>query len=221
MNPDRGHATLQLPFTASDLLSLNHRGASIGAVQAKAHKTKHIRETVFWLLKRAKLPLGVGHLTVQLHYRPATRRVRDQDNLAATAKPIYDAFIVGRSAGINPKTKRRIAAHVGYGMVADDDAEYFAKPLPIIHPVQRGQCEALWLEVFWAETKPLDPLAQDFVDLARLAITGAGDEQIRALLTRAARRHHGAHPALTEALDRFPTAAADTASAAPQRTNGC
>lgn len=116
--------TLTLPWAAPPL-SMNDRGASHGAVFAKAREVTEIRNRVLLLAHAALLPKNVGHAVVELHYRPRDNRRRDTDNLTATAKPIYDGL-------------------VDYGLVPDDVPRHMAKNEPVIH--QRGQ-PAMWLEI--------------------------------------------------------------------------
>lgn len=106
---------------------------------AKARTVAKIRATTQILARAAQLPRGVAHVTVHLHYRPRDNRRRDTDNLVATLKPICDALAAG-----TPK-------HPGYGMVPDDIPRYMGKPEPVIHPAERGQRGALWLEITWTE----------------------------------------------------------------------
>lgn len=129
-------ALVKLPWT-SPPLSLNDRGNSRGAMFVKAKKVREIREQTLFLARAARLPRGVEHVTVQLHYRPRDNRRRDTDNLVATLKPICDGL-----AGGKPTTP-------GYGMVPDDVPAFMAKPEPIIHAAERGKTGALWLEITW------------------------------------------------------------------------
>lgn len=132
-------AVLALPYRRPPL-SLNDRPpATKGAVYARAAKIAELRRAVYALAHAANLPRGLPHVTVQLHYRPRDNRVRDADNLVATAKPCYDAL-----AGGSRKTP-------GYGLVADDDPTRMTKPTPVIHPAEKGQPGALWLEITWGD----------------------------------------------------------------------
>ncbi|MEU7631741.1 hypothetical protein AB0C34_17385 [Nocardia sp. NPDC049220] len=215
-----GRASIEIPITPADLLSLNDRGASKQAALHKAAKVAHLRDTVFTLLKQARLPRGVGFVRVQLHYQPETNRIRDDDNLAATAKPIYDAFTPHRDAKATKKGGKLhvVAARVGYGMVPDDDPAYIDKPPPIIHPVQRGARARLWLEITWGPVKP-PTAAQAFTSetlaLARLALTG-DTTAVRTYLARSADRHRIWYPELTSQLTALLTETASTRS--PLRT---
>ncbi|MGW1740466.1 hypothetical protein ACWCPQ_16840 [Nocardia sp. NPDC001965] len=151
------HAVLPLPYVTPPL-SLNDSGATRGAMFAKARKRKKVREDVCRLAALAYLPRDVAHVTVQLHYRPATNHRRDTDNLVATLKPAADALAAGRPARTTGNG-RKIPALVGYGMVPDDTPQWMSKPEPIIHRAEPGKAGRLWLEITWtdnpaAETVP-------------------------------------------------------------------
>ncbi|RBO87055.1 RusA family crossover junction endodeoxyribonuclease [Nocardia puris] len=130
---------IDLPWTRPPL-SMNDRGFTRGAALAKARIVREVRQTTHTLATAARLPRGVAHVTVQLHYRPRDNGRRDTDNLVATLKPICDALAAGT------------AKHPGYGMVPDDIPRWMAKPEPIIHPpAAKGLPGALWLEVTWKD----------------------------------------------------------------------
>ncbi|OZC80223.1 hypothetical protein CH274_13390 [Rhodococcus sp. 06-418-5] len=116
---------MKLPW-ARPPLSLNDSGASAGAMYAKARTIREIRQTVAWLAKAAKLPTGVPHAVVEVHYRPADRGRRDSDNVAATAKPIYDSLAQD------------------HGLVADDIPELMSKPEVVLH---KSGNPGMWLEI--------------------------------------------------------------------------
>ncbi|MFE3060673.1 hypothetical protein [Nocardia sp. NPDC059239] len=140
-------AVLELPWTAPPL-TLNQRRATKGAMFAHARRVAEVRGTVHRLAQAARLPRGLDHVTVQLHYRPRDRRRRDTDNLVATLKPACDALTAGRAARTS-RNKRLIPALIGYGMVPDDIPAHMAKPEPIIHDAEPGKGGALWLEITW------------------------------------------------------------------------
>lgn len=123
--------TIRLPWDRPPL-SLND---SHGNRHVKARKVREIRADVYRLALLGKLPRGATYCTVQLHYQAPDRRRRDTDNLAATAKPIYDALTFGTLR--NP----------GYGLVLDDTPEHMQKPEPIIHPAVKDEHGAMWLEI--------------------------------------------------------------------------
>ena len=103
--------------------------------QVKARITRQLRDEVHIEAKRQRLPRGVPHVTVTLHYRPARNGVRDTDNLVATLKPCCDALAKG-----TPK-------YPGYGLVEDDTPQWMTKPMPVIHPAEKGEPGSLWLEI--------------------------------------------------------------------------
>lgn len=138
---------LELPWTAPPL-SLNQRRATKGAMFAHARKVAEVRGTVHRLAQAADLPLGLDHVTVQMHYRPRDNQRRDTDNLIATLKPACDALTVGRPARLS-RNGKPVAALIGYGMVPDDIPRHMAKPEPIIHVAEKGKGGALWLEITW------------------------------------------------------------------------
>jgi crossover junction endodeoxyribonuclease RusA len=133
---DTGSAILGLPWTRPPL-SMNDVGITRAAKFARARRIADARRTAQMLARQAKLPRGVQHVTVQLHYRPRNNVRRDTDNLVATLKPLCDGLAGGT------------VRYPGYGMVPDDIPAYMAKPEPIIHPAERGKAGALWLEVTW------------------------------------------------------------------------
>lgn len=122
--------TIDLPWV-SPPLSLNDRHNR----HVHARKVRHIRDTTHTLALAAKLPRGVKHVSVQLHYAPRDNRRRDTDNLVATLKPICDALANGTAK--NP----------GYGLVADDTPNFMAKPEPIIHPKTTTGVGRMWLDI--------------------------------------------------------------------------
>lgn len=81
----------------------------------RARLVKTIRDGTHWAAKNAKLPKGVAHATVQLHYRPGSRSVTDAPNLTATSKPAIDGL-------------------VDYGLVPDDTDRWVTEVMPTIHP---------------------------------------------------------------------------------------
>ena len=100
------------PLTMND--RLHHR--------VRAREIAAIRRDMHWLAVSHRLPKGVAHVDVQLHWVPATRRRRDPINLVPTQKALVDALTVGT------------AKHPGYGLVADDTPDYVTDRMPVIHP---------------------------------------------------------------------------------------
>ena len=127
--------TLSLPWTRPPLSMNGSRGVTRAAAFARARTVRETRAVAMQLAAAARLPRGLDHVTVQLHYRPRDNRRRDTDNLIATLKPLADGLAAGT------------AKHPGYGLVPDDIPRHMAKPEPIIHPAERGQPGALWRDV--------------------------------------------------------------------------
>lgn len=92
---------------------------------AKARLTADVRRDSMLLARAARLPRGVDHATIRLHYVPRDRRRRDPSNLMPTQKALLDGLAAG--------TDR----HPGYGLVADDTPEYVTETIPTIDPPQR------------------------------------------------------------------------------------
>lgn len=91
-----------------------------------ARMVKDIRDGVHWAAKANKVPTGVRHATVQLHYRPAGRSVTDSPNLTATSKPAIDGL-------------------VDAGIVTNDTDAHVTEVMPVI---DRGPGpRRLWLTV--------------------------------------------------------------------------
>lgn len=80
------------------------------------------------------------HITTRLHYRAPDRRRRDEDNLIATAKPLWDGL-------------------VDAGVVDDDTSEFMTKLMPEIHPPTTDG-PALWLDID-TDDHPTDELTQE------------------------------------------------------------
>ncbi len=123
---------LNLPYDKPPL-SMNDRGQTPGARARHSRIVAQLRGDACWLAKAAKLPKGLDHVTVQLHYRPRDNRRRDTENLSATSKPLCDGL-------------------VDYGLVPDDIPRYMAKPEAVIHSATTGISGEMWLEVSWNTT---------------------------------------------------------------------
>ena len=137
-------ATIALPWTRPPL-SMNDRGVSKGATFAKNRVIAEIRADMVTLARAAGLPRGVEFATIRLHYRPRDNRARDSLNLSATLKAVVDGLTPPKVV----KTKRGYNTHAGYGFVPDDSTRHVSTPEPVIHPAERGQPGALWLEIEW------------------------------------------------------------------------
>lgn len=102
----------------------------------RARKVREVRSTAYLLARGKKLPKGLCHIQVQLHYAPRDNRRRDPSNLMPTQKALLD----GLSAGT--------AKYPGYGLVPDDNPEYVTELIPRIHPPEPGRKTGrLWLTI--------------------------------------------------------------------------
>lgn len=120
---------IDLPFPAGKPpLSLNDRHNPF-AHSAIVNKIKAITRNA---VRDAGVPT-LGHVHVQMHYRPATNRFRDIDNLVATQKPIVDALH-------QPDERSRWE-----GIVPGDDPRYVSWEPPILHKPIKGMTAATWL----------------------------------------------------------------------------
>ncbi|AIG81341.1 Hypothetical protein AJAP_42870 (plasmid) [Amycolatopsis japonica] len=110
----------------------------------KLHWAKHaehkrvIAEAVTWRARAARIPKA-DHLTVQLHWAPGDNTSADTDNLAASAKPAYDALA-------RPTRKTTGAQWTGLQLVPDDSPRYMTKLGAVIHPGPQ-HTRRLWLTV--------------------------------------------------------------------------
>lgn len=84
----------------------------------KARLTADVRRDAMLLARSARLPRGVDHATIRLHYVPRDRRRRDADNLVPTLKAACDGL-------------------VDAGLTADDTPDQMTKHMPTIDPPQR------------------------------------------------------------------------------------
>jgi crossover junction endodeoxyribonuclease RusA len=114
--------TMPLSYTKPPL-SLNDRGHWAKTDQHR----KALRAWSCAAARKIGVPTGMGHITTRLHYRPPDRRRRDEDNLIATAKPLWDGL-------------------VDAGIVPDDTSEFMTKLMPRIHP-PAPEGPALWLTI--------------------------------------------------------------------------
>lgn len=139
-----GYAALMLPWTKPPL-SLNDSGETRAARMAKSRVIREIREDVVTLARIARLPKGVRSATITLHYRPRDNNRRDSINLAPTVKACVDGLTPQKIV----KTKTGFNVHAGYGFIVDDSTQFASTPEAVIHPAERGQPGALWLEITW------------------------------------------------------------------------
>lgn len=79
-----------------------------------------LMDATMWMAKLVKLPTGLQRVSVELHYVPATRRRRDEDNMAPTLKACCDALVM-------------------YKLVPDDSHEYLTSASRI-DPVNSRKC---------------------------------------------------------------------------------
>ena len=104
-------------------LTLNQRGHWAKTDQHR----KALRNEAMLRARALDIPVGLPHIVTRLHYLPPDRRRRDEDNLIATAKPLWDGL-------------------VDAGIVPDDTSAYMTKLMPRIHqPTPEGP--ALWLTI--------------------------------------------------------------------------
>lgn len=115
--------TIPLPYRLPPL-SLNQRMH----YREKARVTANVREAAFFLAKSHKLPRGVKHATIRLHYAPLRNGRRDGVNLTPTQKALVDGL-------------------VDYGLTEDDSTEFVTDLMPVIHPQSTTGKGQLWLEI--------------------------------------------------------------------------
>jgi crossover junction endodeoxyribonuclease RusA len=103
---------------------------------AHATKVARIKAGVRNAVLAADVP-HLDHVHVELHYRPATNRFRDIDNLVATQKPAVDG-LHQRDTSVN--------VPVPYEPIIDgDDPRFVTASWPVLHPWVKGQPASLWL----------------------------------------------------------------------------
>lgn len=120
---------ITVPFAAGKPpLTLNdrhHPMAHAGIV----NKIKALTRTA---VREADVP-ELGHVHVEMHYRPAVNRIRDVDNLVATLKPMIDALH-------QPDERSRWEP-----IVPGDDPRYVSWSPPVLHPAVKGMPASTWL----------------------------------------------------------------------------
>lgn len=114
-------------------LSLNDYGLNKFAFSEKLQRIKRIVRNA--VITADVPPLPAVH--VQLHFRPASNRFRDKDNLVATLKPAIDAL---HQPDPTPNVPVPFTP-----IVPGDDPRYVSWEPPILHPWRRGEPAALWL----------------------------------------------------------------------------
>lgn len=80
--------TLNLTYRKPPL-TLNQRGCW---AKHDPHR-KALRHQAAQLAQAARIPKNLTHITTRLHYRAPDRIRRDEDNLIATAKPLWDGLV--------------------------------------------------------------------------------------------------------------------------------
>ena len=100
--------------------------------QARHRLNVQVRQAAAVLARHHRIP-PMGRCEVRLLYAPRDGRVRDEDNLVATLKPLCDGL-------------------VDAGVVPDDGPRFMLKPSPRVIAPQRPS--ALWLVV-----RELEPLS--------------------------------------------------------------
>lgn len=122
-------ARIDLSFTRPPL-SMNQR---MHWAQ-KAQITRDIRQEVAMKARPLRDHFKGEPIEVSLHWLPRDNRRRDEDNYVATLKPACDGL-------------------VDAGLVDDDTPALMGKLMPIIHPHEKGQKPACWLQIRLKETK--------------------------------------------------------------------
>lgn len=121
-------------------------------LDAKGKAPLNLNDRLHWAAKAAKvarvkaatrnavMALDIPHLDyvhVEMHYRPASNRFRDVDNIVATLKPVIDALHTRDTSDNAP---------VPYEPVIDgDDPRFVSWSPPTLHPWIKGKPPALWL----------------------------------------------------------------------------
>lgn len=109
-------------------LSLNDRKHW---AKANPHR-QALRRAGALLARSAGIPRGLPHIHTRLHYIPSDNRRRDEDNLIATAKPLWDGL-------------------VDAGIVHDDNSQYMTKYMPRIHPGNKNYVGPRLQLAVWTE----------------------------------------------------------------------
>jgi crossover junction endodeoxyribonuclease RusA len=103
---------------------------------AKAKATSRVKAATRNAVMAAEIP-HLDHVHVEMHYRPASNRFRDIDNMVATLKPVIDALHT-RDTSEN--------APVPYDPIVDgDDPRFVTWSPPTLHAWVKGSQPGLWL----------------------------------------------------------------------------
>lgn len=125
-------AALKLKPAGGAPLSLNDRGHWA----AKANAVARVKAITRNAVMAAEIP-HLDHVHVEMHYRPASNRFRDIDNLVATLKPVIDALHTRDTSEKAP---------VPFEPIVDgDDPRFVTWSRPVLHAWVKGQPPALWL----------------------------------------------------------------------------
>jgi len=91
----------------------------------KARWTKQLRDDAMVLAVKHRLPKGLAHVGIVLHWQATTRRQRDTDNPTPTLKALIDGL-------------------TRYGLVEDDDSGHVTSGVVVesLAPIAR-----LWLRI--------------------------------------------------------------------------
>lgn len=92
--------------------------------------TRRLRAFAAAEARRQSIP-HLDHICTRLVWTPPDRRRRDEDNIIATAKPLWDGL-------------------VDAGVVDDDTSEYMTKLMPRIEGAEKNTETRLRLEI-WTE----------------------------------------------------------------------
>jgi hypothetical protein len=132
--------TWRLELTFSTLpLSLNDRRHRMVIWR----EARNLRDQVRWLARAQGIP-RLERIHVQMHWTPATVRIRDVENTIPTQKAAIDG-LRDYSARFNRSGLMTSPAWVG--IVADDDPAHVTWSPPIIHPVDRTLTKRLWIDI--------------------------------------------------------------------------
>lgn len=121
---------IDLPWSRPPL-NLNDRGHWA----PRAKKIADVRATGAWLARTAHLGRH-ERVRIALHYQPATRRARDEENLVATLKPLVDGLVTDA------------------GLCVDDTDAHVRREMPVIHPPVPGERGRMWLVITPLEVEP-------------------------------------------------------------------
>jgi hypothetical protein len=123
-----GNTTWTLRFPApAEMLSVN--GNPHWRRTSPVRKTW--REAVFVHAKAAKLPVGLAKVRIDVQLRFPTNGRRDAANYHSNViKPLVDAY----GPSINTVRAGRAIVAPGYGLIADDTAEFLEGPFVVLGP---------------------------------------------------------------------------------------